>query len=180
MYDFCILVVRKRCGLCRRSWRGDAASKLSKKLKNLIPDSKPFSFFCSLCLFYSALIFIFFTASCYKEESTGLERNDLFSSADKSQGISYTIKERESINISNIHRLRFRIEVPNSISNEQIMSIAQKIVKNTIAHEECHSITLDFGLYGYVDFAPYGNWVKAGEIPIDNYKDYKFKYFFFK
>lgn len=173
-------MVRERCGLCRRSWRGDAASKLSKKLKNLLPDSKPFSFFCSLCLFYSTLIFIFFTASCYKEESTGLERNDLFSSADKSQEISYTIKERESINISNIHRLRFRIEVPNSISNEQIMSIAQKIVKNTIAHEECHSITLDFGLYGYIDFAPYGNWVRAGEIPIDNYKDYKFKYFFFK
>jgi len=45
---------------------GGAASKLSKKLKNLLPVSKPIFFFLFLCLFYLALIFIFFTASCYK------------------------------------------------------------------------------------------------------------------
>ncbi len=56
------------------------------------------------------------------------------------------------------------------------MAIAQKIVKGLIQQEECHSISIDFGTYGHADFAPHGNWNKAGEVPINNYEEYRFKY----
>jgi hypothetical protein len=81
--------------------------------------------------------------------------------------------------MKDIHRVHFKVDISEPAAKEQIMGVAQKIVKETIALENCHSIAIDFGNLGYVDYAPYGKWTKAGSISPDDYKNYKFKYIFF-
>ena len=109
-----------------------------------------------------------------------LKNKNIFSHVhlDKKRAISYKIKSREALNRNNIHRVYFYIEIPNGVTQDMLKAVAQKIVKNTITHEICHSINIDFGPYGYIDFAPFGEWVKAGDVPIENYRYYRFKYCF--
>ena len=80
---------------------------------------------------------------------------------------------------STVHRVFFKIEVLKIDNKETLMALAQKIVKELLSHEQCHGVSIDFGPFGYADFAPYGNWIRSGEIPINNYKDYQFRYIFY-
>ena len=156
--------------------RGVALNKEEKRL--LI--SHPL-FFCFLIVFvFFALIYLFFVTATNEtklsETSPIFNNINIFSHLHKAEGIFYTIRIRESLDSANIHRVYYKIEVPTDINQEQLSAIAQKIVKETIIHERCHGIRIDFGPFGNVDFAPYGDWSKAGEVDIDRYKDYGFKY----
>jgi len=102
----------------------------------------------------------------------------IFSIVDKNITVPFVIKFRKDLDKGKIHRVQFRVEVSNGFNQQQLMAIAQKIVKQTLTHEYCHGITIDFGCDVYIDFAPFGNWAKAGEVPINNYKNYRFKCFF--
>ncbi len=138
-------------------------------------------FYCFLIDFvFFALISLFFVASTNEtklSETSPIFKNiKIFSHLHKAEDIFYTIRIRESLDRANIHRVYFKIEVPTDINQEQLLAVAQKIVKETIIHERCHGIRIDFGSFGNIDFAPYGDWNMAGEVDIDRYKDYGFKY----
>jgi len=152
---------------------------LNKEEKRLL-ISHPL-FFCFLIVFvFFALIYLFFVTSTNKtklsETSPIFNNTKIFSYLHKAENIFYTIRIRESLDRINIHRVYFKIEVPTDINQEQLSAVAQKIVKETIIHEKCHGIRIDFGPFGNVDFAPYGDWSRAGEVDIDRYKNYRFKY----
>ena len=152
---------------------------LNKEEKRLL-ISNPL-FYCFLIVFvFFALIGLFFVASTNEtklsETSPIFNNTKIFSHLQKAEDVFYTIRIRESLDRANIHRVYFKIEVPTDISQEQLSAVAQKIVKETIIHERCHGIRIDFGPFGNVDFAPYGDWSKAGEVDIDRYKNYGFKY----
>jgi len=91
----------------------------------------------------------------------------------------YIIKARENLDSMNIHRVHIKVDMPEKMPHEKLKAVAQKIVKDTIAHEKCNTIAIDFGPYGYVDFAPYGNWLRISNRLPNNYNNYRFKYIFF-
>lgn len=101
-----------------------------------------------------------------------------FSHIKCSEDVDYSIISRESIDRRNVHRVYFKVKVEPGLSREELMGLAESLVKNTIKRERCHSITVDFGTLGNADFAPYGNWLLGGEIPIEGYDKYAFKYYF--
>lgn len=100
----------------------------------------------------------------------------VFSHLDKCKDISFVIKSRKNLDRGDVHSVQFQVEVPHWLTQDQLMAVAQKIVKETLTYEQCHGITIDFTSAGYVDFAPFGNWDKVGEVPVNKYKDYGFKY----
>ncbi len=156
--------------------RGVALNKEEKRL--LI--SHPLFFYFLIVFVFFALIYLFFITSTNEtklsETSQIFNNIKIFSHLHKAEDIFYTIRIRESLDRANIHCVYFKIEVPTDINQEQLSAVAQKIVKETIIHERCHGIRIDFGPFGNVDFAPYGDWSRAGEVNIDRYKDYGFKY----
>lgn len=160
--------------------RGKRGLYLNKK--NYLSVSRPLSFHFFLAFIFLTMIYFLFTN--YNDEtelyatSSIFKNKKIFSHLDKAEEISYVIRSRESLDRNNIHRLYFQVEVPKGINREQLVAGAQKIVKETISYELCHSIKIDFDSYGHVDFAPYGDWTRAGEIPINHYRNYRFKYVF--
>ena len=152
---------------------------LNKEAKHLL-ISHPL-LFCFLIVFvFFVLIYLFFVTSTNEkklsETSPIFNNTQIFSHLQKAQDIFFTIRIRESLDRANIHRVYYKIDVPTDINQEQLSAVAQKIVKETILHERCHGIRIDFGPFGNVDFAPNGDWSRAGEVNIDRYKDYGFKY----
>lgn len=160
-------------------WEGGRNLKFDKKTKR----PKIILHLLSILFLFSLIYFTFFVLIEKnfegKVKSDDLNSLNLFPLVEKAKGVSYMIKSRESFIQDSVRRVYYEIEVPKIISREQFMGLAQKIVKETIYQEKCHSIAIDFGPAGYVDFAPFGNWVKAGEVPLDNYENYKFRYIFF-
>ncbi len=135
----------------------------------------------SFYFFLSALVFGFvFLMKSYSDKRdiyNILDDKEIFSLLDKAKEISFKIKYRDCLSQENIQRIYFQVEVPGKASLEQLKGIAQWVVKETLTHGDCHSITVDFDELGYIDFAPDGNWSKAGKVPVDNYKSYQFRYY---
>lgn len=129
---------------------------------------------------FSILVSISPDRSVINEQIPDLKNERLFSLAENTSGMSYTIQYSESSDRNGLHQEYFQIDMPEGASQKKLKAIAQKIVKDAIDHKECHCIVIDFGIYGHVDFAPYGNWIKAGDIPLDNYKNYDFRYVFLR
>jgi hypothetical protein len=152
---------------------------LNKEAKRFLISYPLFLSFVIVIVFF-ALIYLFFVTSTNEtklsETSPIFNNIKIFSHLDKAEDILYTIRIRESLDRANIHRVYYKIDVPTDINQEQLSAVAQKIVKETIIHERCHGIRVDFGPFGNVDFAPYGDWSRAGEVDIDRYKNYGFKY----
>jgi hypothetical protein len=144
--------------------------------------SKPIFYYFLLGIIFLVLIYLVSSDLDYEKKfynsSSILKDRRIFSYLDKLDEIKHTIKLRESLNKGDIHRVFFQVEVAGDIHRERLSSLAQRIVKETIAQEDCHSIRIDFGPHGYVDFAPFGDWDKAGEIPLGVYRNYRFKYIF--
>jgi len=125
------------------------------------------------------LIYILFTSSCDDKRNLNSKNDDLFPLVNKAEGVMYIIKSRENIDSMDIHRVHI-VDIAEKMSHEKLKAVAQKIVKDTIAHEKCNSIAIDFGPYGYVDFAPYGNWLRISNRLPNDYNNYRFKYIFFE
>lgn len=100
-----------------------------------------------------------------------------FPLAGKAAGIPFKIQSRDTL-YSPVHSVLFHVDMQIPATRQDMCAVAQKIVRETLRHEKCHCIAIDFREHGYVDFAPYGKWTKAGEVPIDNYETYEFKYSF--
>lgn len=153
---------------------------MNKEGERYLFVSKPLFVYFFLAVVFLVLIFFLFTGSIEEikisEVSFIIKDKNIFSHLEKAKEAIYIIKSRESLDRKNIHRVFFQVEVQEGINQEQLLAIAQKIVKETISYEYCHSIRIDFGPYGHVDFAPYGNWIKGGEIPTGQYRDYRFNY----
>lgn len=160
--------------------KGGGGVLVNNEEKRHLFVSKPLAVYFFLTFAFLGLIYLIFATSAenikLSEVSPIFKDKNIFSHLNKLGNISYTIRSRESLERSNIHRVFFKVDVPEGISQKQLLAVAQKIVKETISHEYCHSIKIDFGPYGYVDFAPYGNWAKGGEVPISNYRNYRFNY----
>ena len=118
---------------------------------------------------------------CVQEEKGNnlIDKEDVFALVDEAEGVSYVIKERKSLDRQEYHRILFQVEVRNTLPQTKLKALAQKIVQDTIKKEKCHGISLDFGPYGYADFAPYGNWQKSGETLEVDYDNYRFTYVFY-
>jgi hypothetical protein len=133
-----------------------------------------------LLLALSLLILLWLLAAltgCRPEEPAyeASELKEKFPLAEKASDIPYEIQSRNWTD-SPIHSVLYQVKISAPFSELRMCAVAQKIVKETITQEWCHRIAIDFPGKGYVDFAPYGNWLKAGEVPIDNYRSYAFKY----
>lgn len=126
------------------------------------------------------MISILLTNSHDDKKNLNSKNDDLFPLVNEAEGVMYIIKSRENIDSMNIHRVHIKVDMPEKMSHEKLKAVAQKIVKDTIAHEKCNTIAIDFGPYGYVDFAPYGNWLKISNRLPNNYNNYRFKYIFFE
>jgi hypothetical protein len=137
--------------------------------------SKPLLINFFLALIFLALIFLLSFNGGSAKTSSLFKNKEIFSDLDKAKEISFTIKLRESLDRGNVHRLYFQVEVPKETDDKNLMAVAQRIVKETISQEYCHGIRVNFGRYGYVDFAPYGEWEKAGETTFPRYEKYRFK-----
>ena len=118
---------------------------------------------------------------CVQDEKGNniIERKDVFALVDEAEDVSYVIKDRKSLDKQEYHRILFQIEVSHALPQIKLKALAQKIVKDTIKREKCHGISLDFGPYGYADFAPYGNWQKSDEKLEVDYNNYRFTYVFY-
>jgi hypothetical protein len=128
------------------------------------------------------LLFLPLTFSVCVQEEKGnriIEQKDVFALVDEAEGVSYVIKDRKSLDRQEYHRILFQVEVSNTLPPTKLKALAQKIVKDTIKREKCHGISLDFGPYGYADFAPYGNWNKSDEKLEVDYNNYRFTYVFY-
>jgi hypothetical protein len=138
--------------------------------------SKPLLINFFLVLIFLTLIFLLsFNAGPAKTPSL-FKNKEIFSALDRAKEIFFTIKLRENLDRGSVHRLYFQVEVPKETDDKSLMVVAQRIVKETIPHEYCDGIRIDFGRYGYVDFAPYGEWEKAGETAHPRYERYRFRY----
>jgi hypothetical protein len=144
--------------------------------------SKPLFFYFFIVIVFIILIFFLSSHSNYEIKLSDaypiFKNRDIFSHLNKAAEISYTIKLRANLDRNGVHRIYFQVDVPEGASQEQIITAAQKIVKEGISQEFCHGVRIDFGRYGHVDFAPFGDWGRAGEIPVNQYKNYRFNYFF--
>lgn len=152
--------------------RGDINVSENKYL--YVSSSLFFSFFLGVAV----LTLIFFLSSNLKSSKTSslFKNKEIFSDLDKAKEIFFTIKLRESLDKGGVHRLYFRVETSRGVDDKSLMAVAQRIVKETISREYCHALRVDFGQSGYVDFAPYGEWERAGETHPGQYEKYKFKY----
>ncbi len=134
-------------------------------------------------LFYLFVLILLplLSSVCMQQEkgSSVIERKDTFALVDEAEGVSFIIKDRKYLNIHDSHRILFQIEISNSLPKIKIKALAQKIVMETISREKCHGISLDFGRYGYADFAPYGNLHRRETIREANYDNFRFTYVFY-
>lgn len=137
--------------------------------------SKPLLINFFLVLIFLTLIFLLPFNTGSTKTSSLFKNKEIFSDLDKAKEIFFTVKLRESLDRGSIHRLYFQVEVPKEIDDKSLMAVAQRIVKETISQEYWHAIRIDFGRFGYVDFAPYGEWEKAGETAYLRYEKYRFK-----
>jgi hypothetical protein len=128
-------------------------------------------------VFFAAVSGIIFLTDSGKRPG-GNQKTALFRLAPLAKKAPYKVLSRKNFVYNSIFRIQFNVEVPEETSTQQYMAIAQKLVQDTIRMEKCHSIEILFEDNCYVDFAPYGEWDRAGEIPINDYRDYKFKYTF--
>jgi len=142
--------------------------------RNLFVFDRPF-------LILTLLFLPVILSVCVLEEKGNnlIEQKDVFALVDEAEGIPYVIKDRKSLDRQKYHRVLFQVEVSHTLPRIKIKALAQKIVKDTIEREQCHGISLDFGPYGYADFAPYGNWQKSGENPEVDYSNFRFTYVFY-
>lgn len=108
--------------------------------------------------------------------SSLFKNREIFSHLDEAKKISYIIKLRENLDRDNIHRIYFQVEVLTEVDEKSLMAVAQRVVKETISREDCGALRIDFGRYGYVDFAPYGEWERAAAALPGLYERYRFKY----
>lgn len=150
--------------------------------ENRLNVSKPILYYFLLGVIFLILIYLVSSDLDYEKKfyssSSIFKDRRIFSHLDKPDEIKHTIKLRESLNKGDIHRVFFQVEVAGEVNRERLSSLAQKIVKETISKEHCHSIRIDFGPHGYVDFSPFGDWDKAGETPLGVYRNFRFKYIF--
>ena len=120
-------------------------------------------------------------SACIQEEkgNSMIERREVFALVDEAEGVPYKIKDRKSLDNHDYHRILFQIEVSHELPRIKLKALAQKIVKDTIQREICHGISLDFGRYGYADFAPFGNWQRSGDTLEVDYSNFRFTYVFY-
>ena len=150
------------------------SSKGPLRERNHFVFSPPFNL---LILLFLPLLF----SVCIQDEkeSSGIERKDVFALVDEAEGVPYIIKDRKSLDIHEYHRILFQVEISNNLPRIKLKALAQKIVMETIRREKCHGISLDFGPYGYADFAPYGNLYRSEENMEVDYDNYRFTYVFY-
>ena len=132
--------------------------------------------FLFLFILFFSVAFIFLN---FQTKESARDSKNLFSLMDKANGIPYVINSRKNIDTPQLLRILYNIELLIYMDHTKIKALAQKIVWETISQERCHSISLDFGPYGYVDFAPFGKLLKTGDIPPQDYENYRFHYVFY-
>ncbi|MFQ6070458.1 MAG: hypothetical protein ACE5LC_08025 [Candidatus Aminicenantales bacterium] len=172
--------------------KGAAISREQKGVDDALHKSRPFLSMPHpvLLFFFLSLLFlagIFFTAKKTIFETPVESQSPVnfyfspnkgqFSHLQEAKNIPFRIKSRNNIDRGRIHLVHIVAEVPPGLTQTQLLGVSEKIVKAILSRELCHGISIDFVAGGSVDFAPFGNWAKAGEVPIDNYRDYQFRYF---
>ena len=119
-------------------------------------------------------------SGCNRSDTpSGEQTQTLFPLADLAETVSYEILQRKTFSYSDIIRIQFKVRMAGGTSEQNRLAVAQKIVRDTLHSEKCHTISINFEDGGCVDFAPYGKWAMAGEVPISNYKNYGFRYVFY-
>lgn len=150
----------------------------SKTIKKGGLQYNPLIFAVIVLALFLCLLIIFGCRETGSQQIRSGSLDDKFPLAGRAVGIPFKIQSRDTL-FSPVHSVLFHVHMQMPASRQDMSAVAQKIVRETLRHEKCHCIAIDFKEHGYVDFAPYGKWTKAGEVPIDNYETYEFKYTFF-
>lgn len=101
---------------------------------------------------------------------------------------AYKIFSEEDVSFGNTIRVAERVLVPRTITEEGVKAIAKDIVQKGIASQDVNAIGIFFYYkpeaspeycIGRVDWAPYGVWSKAMEVPTGDYSKQEYYYDFF-
>lgn len=143
---------------------------------SVLSVSKPL--FWVFILSFSFFIFLSLSplSSKKKEADQKLQQN-LFSLISLASSIPFYIAHRNNIDYQGGHNIYLVVEVPSGLTQVQLKAIAQKIVRDIIQKEECYSISVDFGKYGYVEFKPSAPSPTLSTT--NNLENYSFTYIFY-
>ncbi|HHF43269.1 MAG: hypothetical protein DRI99_08710 [Candidatus Aminicenantes bacterium] len=129
-------------------------------------------------LSFSFFIFLSLSPLSSKKKATDQKlRRNLFSLLSMASSIPFYITHRNNIDHEGIHNIYLEVEVPTGLTQTQLKAIAQKIVHDIIQKEECYSISVDFGKYGYVEFKP--TTPSQSLSALNNLENYSFTYIFY-
>jgi hypothetical protein len=124
--------------------------------------------------------FIFLTLSPLspkKKESDKKLHQNLFSLISLASSIPFNITQRSNIDYEGIHNIYLQVDVPEGLTQSQLKAIAQKIVQDIIQKEDCYSISVDFGKYGFAEFKPFVATKPLSAV--NNLENYSFTYIFY-
>ena len=102
-------------------------------------------------------------------------------------GLRLRILHTEDLGFKPLHKF-YWISVKEKIDKQKVEELAATIIEETIAQkpETFHTFTFHFyredhlveslrnsRSFAHVTYLPEGGWLKAGQVPIDGYKDYE-------
>ena len=119
-----------------------------------------------------AIVAVVLFAGCVEEEKAAIP--------------TYQIVEQKDISHANAVRLSIRVIVPSNITEQEVKDVAGDVVKKVTKSQDVNAIGIfmydriedAYGAYtvASVDWAPYGDWARAGEVKTGDYSKHQFSY----
>jgi len=119
-----------------------------------------------------AIVVVTIFAGCVEEEKAAIP--------------TYQIAEQKDISHANAVRLSIRVVVLSDITEQGVKEVAGDVVKKITKSQDVNAIGIfmydriedAYGAYtvASVDWAPYGDWARAGEVKTGDYSKHQFSY----
>ena len=98
----------------------------------------------------------------------------------------YQIVEQKDISHANAVRLSIRVVVPSNITEQEVKDVSGDVVKMVTKSQDVNAIAIlmydriedAYGAYTVdsVDWAPYGDWARAGEVKTGDYSKHQYNF----
>jgi hypothetical protein len=99
----------------------------------------------------------------------------------------YEIARVEDVSFSNVKRYAVRVRVDKVLSRDELQAVSEKVVKELRETRPHNAVTIFYflresdlrGAYtaGKAEWAPYGEWARAGDVQTGDYAQHKLKLF---
>lgn len=132
------------------------------------------------------MLISFSIISCGGKERDSLLDNEVEIDNDTESGIHYEIAEKNDIHLGNTKRYSWEVVVKEKVNVKQLEELSKKIIEIAKNEKPFNAIVIGFYDYeeyigtgytlGKIEYAPEGDWGKAGTVKTGEYDKMDYKY----